>query len=51
MRSLAGQPCPREGYWFTPVRQDSRRRFVYGELMPDVAGDYGATSWQWDERQ
>lgn len=47
----AGQACPRAGYWFTPARPDSRRRFTQGEVMPDMGGDYGATLWQWDERQ
>ena len=51
LRCEAGQPCPREGYWFTPARIDSRRRFNTGELMPEVGGDYGTTIWQWDETQ
>lgn len=51
LRCEAGQPCPREGHWFTPARADSRRRFSAGEVMPDVGGDYGTTIWQWDEQQ
>lgn len=51
LRCEAGQPCPREGFWFTPARADSRRHFAYGEVMPKVGGDYGATIWQWDEQQ
>jgi hypothetical protein len=51
LRCDAGQPCPREGFWFTPARLDSRRRFKAGEAMPEVGGRYGATIWQWDERQ
>ena len=51
MRCLAGQPCPREGFWFTPARSNSRRQFGVGELMSDVGGDYGVTIWQWDEQQ
>ena len=47
----AGQPCPRDGVWFTPARKGSRRLFTFGELMPEVGGDYGATIWQWDEQQ
>ena len=50
LRCLAGQPCPRAGFWFTPARADSRRRFALGEVMPDVGGSYGATIWQWDDR-
>jgi hypothetical protein len=47
----AGNPCPREGFWFTPAKPDSRRRFNQGEIMPSVGGDYGVTIWQRDERQ
>lgn len=50
-RCEAGQPCPREGYWFTPAQIGSRRHFKSGELMPSVGGDYGATIWQWDLNQ
>jgi hypothetical protein len=51
LRALAGEPCPREGFWVTPAKTNSRRHFKAGELMPDVGGDYGATIWQWDEKQ
>lgn len=51
LRVEAGNPCPRSGYWFTPAKTDSRRRFEAGEVMPAVGGDYGATIWQWDQRQ
>ena len=37
LRCEAGQPCPRTGFWFTPARQGSRRRFEFGTAMPDVA--------------
>jgi hypothetical protein len=47
----AGQPCPREGWWVTPAKTNSRRLFKASEVMPDVGGDYGATIWQWDEKQ
>ncbi len=43
--------CPRQGYWFTPARARSRRLFTAGESMPEISGDYGATIWQWDEKQ
>ncbi len=51
LRCEAGQPCPKEGWWFTPARSDSRRLLKVGEIMPSLGGDYGATIWQWDERQ
>ena len=47
----AGQPCPHEGWWFTPAKADSRRFFKQGEVMPAFSTDYGSTIWQWDERQ
>lgn len=50
-RCEAGQPCPREGFWFTPAQAGSRRYFKSGEVMPSVGGDYGATIWQWDQNQ
>lgn len=50
-RCAAGDPCPREGYWSTPARIDSRRHFSRGEIMPNIGGDYGATIWQRDEFQ
>jgi hypothetical protein len=51
LRCEAGQPCPREGFWFTPAQVGSRRHFKAGEPMPEVGGDYGATIWQWDPNQ
>lgn len=50
-RCEANQPCPREGFWFTPAQADSRRFFKANEVMPEVGGDYGVTIWQWDENQ
>lgn len=50
-RCDSGQPCPQSGFWSTPARPNSRRRFMAGEIMPAVGGDYGATIWQWDESQ
>lgn len=51
LRCDAGQPCPREGWWSTPAKADSRRRFKLGELMPDFKTDYGTVIWQWDDQQ
>ena len=47
----AGQPCPREGWWFTPAKAHSRRHFQAGEPMPDFATDWGQVIWQWDANQ
>lgn len=51
LRCEAGQACPREGWWFTPAKANSRRRFQQGEAMPAFSTDFGSTIWQWDERQ
>ena len=51
LRCEAQQPCPRDGYWFTPAEAGSRRFFKAGTVMPSVGGDYGATIWQWDQNQ
>lgn len=51
LRCEAGQPCPREGWWQSPAASGQRQRFTQGQLMPDLGGAYGATVWQWDERQ
>lgn len=50
-RVPAGQPCPRTGWWHTPAKLDSCRRFVEGEVFPTVEGnDYGATFWLWSQK-
>jgi len=51
LRCEANQPCPREGYWFTPAMANSRRFFKQGEPMPEFKTDYGLTIWQWDEHR
>lgn len=51
LRCEAGHPCPQAGWWFTPASADSRRHFQHGQVMPDSHSSYGATIWQWDERQ
>lgn len=51
LRCEGGQPCPREGYWFTPASTEGRRHFKQGEVMPDMKSGYGQTIWQWDEQQ
>ncbi|AOY02387.1 hypothetical protein BJP62_15895 [Jeongeupia sp. USM3] len=51
-RCESERPCPRSGYWATPAKEDSRRAFERGEIMPDFPGStYGATIWYWDENQ
>ena len=51
LRCEAGRPCPREGWWSTPAKTDSRQHFKQGDLMPDMKSDYGQTIWQWDANQ
>jgi hypothetical protein len=51
LRCEANQPCPREGFWFTPAQAGSRRFFKAGEVMPEISGDFGTTIWQWDQNQ
>jgi len=51
LRCEAGHPCPQAGWWFTPASANSRRCFQHGQVMPDTHSSYGATIWQWDERQ
>jgi hypothetical protein len=51
LRCEANEPCPRDGFWFSPAKAGSRRYFKQAELMPDLKSDYGLTIWQWDEDQ
>lgn len=51
LRCLAGQPCVRDGFWFTPASPGSQQRFTQGQVMPDLGGAFGATVWQWAEQQ
>lgn len=46
IRVLGGEPCPRDGLYFTPAKFDSRRLFKAGELMPDFANNWGVVIWQ-----
>ncbi|MFC7422133.1 PoNe immunity protein domain-containing protein [Iodobacter arcticus] len=51
-RVVAKQSCTRDGYWYTPAKQNSRALFRTGELMPDFpTSTYGATIWYWDANQ
>ncbi|WP_321870689.1 PoNe immunity protein domain-containing protein [Paraburkholderia tropica] len=49
----AGQLCPREGWWSTAARHDSRRHFMLGEALPVIASAItrGITLWKWDDDQ
>lgn len=51
IRVEGGKYCPRTGFYFTPAKNNSRKKFNLGELMPSLGGDYGQTIWQWDEQQ
>jgi hypothetical protein len=51
LRVEGGNPFPQTGYWFTPARVNSRRRFDEGEIMPMAGSDFGSTIWQWDPDQ
>lgn len=48
LRVPSGAPCPQSGIYFTPAKENSRRRFIKGEIMPIFESTYGATIWQWD---
>jgi hypothetical protein len=51
LRCEAGQPCPHEGFWHTPAKNDSRRFFKSGDIMPAFNSDWGQTIWEWDKDQ
>ena len=52
LKIVAGNPCTRAGFWFTPARPNSRSMFREGEIMPVVSNsDYGLTIWQWSSDQ
>lgn len=47
-RVVAGEPCTRTGYWFTPAQANSRRDFQQGEIMPSISDStWGDTFWYW----
>jgi hypothetical protein len=48
MRAEGGQPCPREGYWWSPADKDKARIFKKGQIMPIVTStEYGSCYWLW----
>ncbi|WP_122412419.1 PoNe immunity protein domain-containing protein [Pseudomonas viridiflava] len=47
-RVVAGDPCTKTGYWFTPAQANSRRHFQQGEIMPSISDStWGDTLWYW----
>jgi len=51
-RALPGESCTHPGYWWTPAKERSRRRFERGDIFPDFPGSqYGATIWSFDRNQ
>lgn len=48
LRVVGGEPCPRDGMWYSPAKTDSERHFKTGAVMPtSSASGYGTTIWQW----
>lgn len=50
-RFSAGEICEHGGFYFTPARLNSRRRFEIGDVFPSIDSTYGKTIWQWDMQQ
>ncbi|UXZ98110.1 DUF1911 domain-containing protein [Pseudomonas phytophila] len=47
-RIVAGEPCSKTGYWFTPAQANSRRHFQQGDIMPSISDSkWGDTLWYW----
>lgn len=51
LRVAAGTACPLAGIYFAPAKDNSRKRFIKGEVMPAFDSAYGETIWQWDINQ
>lgn len=51
-RIIAGEPCSKTGYWFTPAQANSRRHFQQGEIMPSISDSrWGDTLWYWSDEK
>ncbi len=51
-RVVAGDPCSKTGYWFTPAQANSRRHFQQGETMPSISDSkWGDTLWYWSSEE
>ena len=47
-RVEGGQPCPKEGFWWSPANKSKGRIFKKGEIMPIVEStEYGICYWLW----
>lgn len=43
---LGGQPCPKEGYWYTLAQENSHQYFKQGEIFPEIENNaWGKTIW------
>ena len=45
---VAGEKCPKAGYWFTVAKENSRQYFNEGEEFPNFKNDWGVVYWQFD---
>lgn len=45
---LAGNVCPKTGYWYTAAKNNSRQYFKQWDTFPDVNTDWGEVYWQFD---
>lgn len=47
-RVEGGQPCPREGFWWSPANKSKGQFFKKGEIMPIVtSSEYSQCYWLW----
>jgi hypothetical protein len=48
-RVEGGQPCVREGYWWSPADNEQKVRFFkYGEITPIITSKtWGQSYWLW----
>ena len=45
LKALAGQKCPKTGYWWSPANQSNSRYFTEGDIFPKLENDWGETIW------
>lgn len=45
LKALAGQKCPKTGYWWSPANQSNSRYFTEGDIFPKLESDWGETIW------
>jgi hypothetical protein len=48
-RVEGGQPCPREGWWWSPADNEQKSRFFkFGEIVPIItSSSWGQSYWLW----